>query len=239
MENWAFLGENKARRAPAARCPDCPAGHEHYWDPRRFTSKQKRGTFGALEERTVSGWSDCIVVLIDLIGIKKRALEGDSGASASMRSFHNLVQREVCSDLRTLDHAYLWNDSVLLFAYVNDRSGMYERAIHAADSLKRKIDLINPSYAIAVKGRAFPFHTGTGCTKVTVIKASSYAMANCFEIEAEAKRRKLHNKFWYIDVRIARKVYAAKAPDWIDVTLLPKGHRRRVYVHRGYLWNEV
>lgn len=183
----------------------------------------------------MSGWRDCIVVLMDLIGVKKRALEGDSAASVLMRSFHKLVRREMAGDLGALDHAYVWNDSVLLLAYVDGRREAYEKAIHAADNLKRKVDVTAPSYAIAVKGRAFPSNAGPDGTRVTVIKASSYAMANCFKIEAEAKRKRLH-KAWYIDVRIARKVRAAKAPEWIAVRLLPLGKRRRVYVHGGYLW---
>jgi hypothetical protein len=183
----------------------------------------------------VTGWSDSIIVLIDLIGVKKRALGGDSYASGLMRSFHKLVQREMARGLGALDHAYVWNDSVLLLAHVDDRPEAYERAIRAADDLKRKIDVMAPSFAIAVKGRTFPRNTSLDEARVTVIEASSYAMANCFEIEAEAKRSKLHMA-WYIDVRIARNVSAARAPKWFAVSLLPGGKRRRVYVHDGYLW---
>jgi hypothetical protein len=172
---------------------------------------------------------------MDLIGVKKRALDGDSAASALMRSFHRLVRRKMASGLDALDHAYVWNDSVLLLAHVDDRPESYERAIHAADDLKREVDRTASSYAIAVKGRVFPSNAGFDGARVTVIKASSYAMANCFEIEAEAKRRRLR-KAWYIDVRIARKVREARAPKWIAVPLLPGGKRRRVYVHGGYLW---
>jgi len=183
----------------------------------------------------VSGWNDCIVVLMDLIGVKRRALDGDSGASALMRSFHGLVRREMARGLDALDHAYLWNDSVLLLAYVDDRSEAYKKAIHAADNLKRKVDATAPSYAVAVKGRTFPSSAGLDGTRVTVIKASSYAMANCFAIESEAKSKRLR-KAWYIDMRIARKVREALAPEWIMVPLLPGGKHRRVYVHGGYLW---
>ena len=93
---------------------------------------------------------------MDMIGTKKRALDGNRAASASMRSFHQLVRREMTGGLHSLDHAYLWNDSVLLLAYVDDRPHVYENAIHAADDLKRKIDLIARWYAIAVKGCPFP-----------------------------------------------------------------------------------
>ena len=186
----------------------------------------------------MSGWNDCIVVFMDLIGVKKRALDGDSGASALMRSFHELVRREMAGGLGALDHAYVWNDSVLLLTYVDDRPEAYKKAIHAADNLKRKVDAITPSYAIAVKGRAFPSNADPDGTRVTVIEASSYAMANCFEIEAEAKSKRLR-KAWYIDVRIARMVREARAPEWITVPLLPGGKRRRVYVHGGHLGGGV
>jgi hypothetical protein len=185
---------------------------------------------------SVTVWADSIVVLMDLIGVKKRALNGNPSASALMRSFHKLVQWEMAGNLDALDHAYVWNDSVLLLARVDDRPEAYERAIRAADGLKRKVDVIAPNYAIAVKGRTFPSNVRLDGTRVTVIEASSYALANCFEIEAAAKREKLHST-WYIDVRIARKVRAAKALNWIEVPLLPGGKRRRVYLHDGHLWS--
>lgn len=186
----------------------------------------------------MSRWSDCIVVLMDLNGVKKRALAGDSAASASMRAFHQLVCREMAGGLRSLDHAYVWNDSVLLLAYVDSRPRAYEKAIHAADCLKRKVDATNRCYAIAVKGRAFPSRSKVQDSRVTVIRASSYAMANCFEIEEKAKANKLRSA-WYIDVRIARKVRQAKASKWIVVAMLPSGRNRRVYVHDEYLWDRV
>jgi hypothetical protein len=179
--------------------------------------------------------NDCILVLMDLIGIKKRALEGDAKASAVMRSFHELVEEEMITELSALDHAYVWNDSVLLLAYVNEESQRYQDAMRAADALKRKVDSISRSYAIAVKGRAFRTKTTDRNQRVTVIRASSYAMANCFEIEAQARAKKLRNA-WYVDVRIAREVPETKATTWISVIMLPGGKRRRVYVHNGYLW---
>jgi hypothetical protein len=186
----------------------------------------------------MSEWKDCIVVLIDLIGVKKRALAGDSSASTLMRSFHDLVRRMMGSDLGALDHAYVWNDSVLLLAYVDERPETYEQAIRAADKLKRKVDITASCYAIAVKGLAFPLNADPDSTRVTVISASSYAMANCFEIEAQVRSRKLQ-KAWYIDTRVAKKVRAARAPQWVTVPLLPGGKSRRVYVHDGYLWSEA
>ena len=183
-------------------------------------------------------WSDCIVVFMDLIGTKKRALEGNRTASTAMRSFHKLVRREMNADLRSLDHAYVWNDSVLLLAYVDDRLQTYENAMRAADELKQRVDATTQCFAIAVKGRAFPSKTSRADSRVTLIRASSYAMANCFRIEAQATAQKLRYD-WYVDVRIARKVRQARASKWIDVAMLPSGKRRRVYAHDGYLWSAL
>ena len=185
-----------------------------------------------------SRWRECVVVLMDLIGVKKRAIEGDTHGSALMRSFHRVVRGEMRKGLEALSHAYVWNDSVLLLAYVDSHPQLYEDAIRAADTLKRKVDAIAPSYAIAVKGRAFPTMPEAPNQRVTVIRASSYAMVNCFEIEAEAKKRKLR-KAWYLDARIVRRVGHIESNEWITVPLLPRGMRRRVYLRDGYLWTGV
>lgn len=185
----------------------------------------------------VSRWRDCIVVLMDLIDVKKRANEGDARASTLMRSFHDVVRCEMDRGLEALSHAYVWNDSVVLLASVDGQPQLYEAAIHAADDLKRKVDTIAPSYGIAVKGRAFPTTPATDGGRVTVIKASSYAMANCFEIEAEARRKALR-KAWYVDARIARQIRRIEKKEWIAVPLLPGGLRRRVYLLDGYLWGD-
>jgi hypothetical protein len=188
----------------------------------------------------LSKWRDCIVVFIDLIGIKKRAALGDSKASALMRSFHNKVRQEMRNSLSTLDHAYVWNDSVILLAYVDQGPRAYERALLDADSLKRKIDASSSvsSYAITVKGQAFPVTPTVDTNRVTVIQASSYAMANCFEVDAKIKKKKLR-KSWYVDTRIVREIEHLKSSEWIVVPFLPTGRRRRVYLYTGYLWGKV
>lgn len=71
----------------------------------------------------MSDWRKCIVVLIDLIGVKRQSLKGSSGGSSLMRKFHEVVCREMRAGLLTsLDHAYVWNDAVLLLAYLDERS---------------------------------------------------------------------------------------------------------------------
>jgi hypothetical protein len=60
-------------------------------------------------------------------------------------------------------------------------------------------------------------------------------MANCFEVEAEAKRKEFR-KAWYVDERIARNVPKARGAQWCSVKLLPDGKQRRIYTHDQYLW---
>src|SRR5437870_5633660 len=88
--------------------------------------------------------------------------------------------------------------------------------LRAAHRLKRTIDewmqkwTKKKSYAVAVKGRAFPELTdGQAMDRVTILRTSSYAMANCFEIEREVKKRKLR-KSWYLDDRLAKHIRHAQ-----------------------------
>src|SRR4051812_28424366 len=127
-------------------------------------------------------WRDCVVTLIDVIGVKKLKQVGE--ASKLMLGIHALVVQHKPS-LSSVVHAYVWNDSALLLSYVNKQNASFETALREAETLKRRIDNIAPSYAISVKGKSFPSQlpNGSDCG-VTVISASSWAMANCFEIEA-------------------------------------------------------
>lgn len=178
-------------------------------------------------------WKDCIVLYMDLIGTTKRALAKGSAASAIMREFHKVVLDTMESDLLSLNHAYVWNDAVLLVANVDHQ---FLNAMRAADALKRRIDATARCYAIAVKGRTFPTSTEGPSTRVTILRTSSYAMANCFRVEEVAKLKNLR-KDWYVDARIAKRVAQAKSTSWITVRMLPGGGRRRIYTHQGYLWN--
>jgi hypothetical protein len=189
----------------------------------------------------MSDWRDCIVILIDLIGVKRQALKGDSRASSLMRRFHQVVCQEMRGGLTSLDHAYVWNDAVLLLAYLDEH--VLQGSLHDAALLKRKIDGVKRSYAIAVMGQAFPSdspctsikrgNNGDHDARVIVMKASSYAMSNCFEIEAEVKARKLH-KAWYVDERIIKKL-GIPAEESITIKLLPEGIGRNIHMYPGDL----
>jgi hypothetical protein len=180
-------------------------------------------------------WRDCIVTLIDLVGIRKLTQRGD--ASKLMRELHKLVLQEK-NALRSVTHAYAWNDSVLLMCYVDGHDASFEEAIRDADRLKHRVDQLANSYAIAVKGQTFPpVRGGYKAGKVpgvTVIRASSWAMANCFEIEKRISSKL--RKPWYIDGRIKERIRTCQTFQTETVPLLPMNRPRTVYVFDGYLW---
>jgi hypothetical protein len=188
------------------------------------------------------GWRPGIVTVIDLIGVKKRA-ESTEG-STLMRQMHNFVRVRFDNGLDNHAHAYLWNDSILLLAYLNGKPGEKEAIVREADKLKAEVDadLGMPSYGIVVQGEMFPEDPiGSPLTsgqlaseaRTTIIKASSYAMANCFTIEAELKK---HRKTWYIDTWVADDLNISKPCVTAKVALLPSGKKRMVRMYSGNLW---
>ena len=191
-------------------------------------------------------WRDCVVVYMDLPDLKKEALAKQGRGSSLMRTFHSVLAEALSTGFPSLDHAYAWNDSVLLLAYVGASAASYTDCLRDVDLLKRQVDarIKRTSYAIAVKGQTFPGLPFTNrravdrTARLTILRTASYAMGNCFAIEKEAKSRKLR-KAWYLDVRIARRVPQLQSTQWISVPLLPTGKSRRVYVHAGYLWDGI
>ena len=183
----------------------------------------------------MADWRDCIVVYIDLQGTKNLAQKGNSEATGIMRAFHRkVVDERPKSYLSSIEQVYLWNDSALLLGYVDTHVQAYEQIIRAADSLKREVDEISMSYAVSVKGQAFP-RIGAQPSGTTVIEASSYALGNCMTVENVAKSKKLTCS-WYVDERIAKKVSATESKTSFGVRMLPDNQERTVYGHDGYLW---
>jgi hypothetical protein len=177
-------------------------------------------------------WRDCIVTLIDLIGIKKLSASG--AGSDLMQRLHLLVAQE-SSKLNSVDHIYVWNDSVLLLSYVNHRAASFQTAMRDADRLKRRIDTLGKSYAIAVKGQTFPQRHETSTDGLTVIGALSWALANCFEIERTLSSRL--RKPWYLDSWIKEKIQTRVHCHKEPVLLLPLNRGRAVYVFDSYLFD--
>lgn len=188
-------------------------------------------------ENRMSGFRDCIVTYIDLIGIGKAADRGDPRASQVMSDMHAFVTAAAVS-LQQQAFVYLWNDSILLLSYLDTPALQANAILKEADALKKQIDARWKSFAIAVQGQTFPTPptvvppSPTG-PRVHVLQASSYAMANCFIIEEELKT---HRMQWYIDSRISRYLAPAReARVSAEVQLLP-ANERRIDMYDGPLW---
>jgi hypothetical protein len=96
--------------------------------------------------------------------------------------------------------------------------------MHDAQLLKERIERLAKSYAVAVKGQAFPEPVEHD-PDVTCIAASSWAMANCFEI---ASKLRSENKAWYIDSRIANIISPGRRFRTRELTLLPLRESRGI-----------
>jgi hypothetical protein len=107
-----------------------------------------------------------------------------------------------------------------------------------ADDFKRRVDGLKESYAVAVKGRTFPAVSlpVVASEQVTVLDASSWAMANCFEIERHLRS---FRAAWYVDERIASKLTGTTPSTVHKVPLLPSGKPRVVRAFKDYLWNHA
>ena len=157
-----------------------------------------------------------------------------------MRDLHQVVAQAMNDKSRfpSVDRAYTWNDSVLLLAYVDRGEWQYEHALRDAAELKPEIDAVGErycvekSYAVAVKGQAFPppHHAPTSPVgRFVFIEASSYAMANSLKL-AECFKKNRHP--WYIDERIKDAVRNLGKPVYEKkVELLPKHEERTIYAY--------
>jgi len=191
----------------------------------------------------MSNWQDCVVSYFDMIGIRTRINSANSAASDLMRTFHCLVRNSIFNDMPTHDHAYVWNDSAAFLAFPQS-DGDYETIMRELNALKPKLDSICPSYAVCVKGQAMPepvcrygdeAEEQQEQPRFVFLKASSYAFANCFEIEKKLKRLRMD---WYVDSRIARKIPNFPKCDRHSVAMLPTGTKRSICVLKGSIWEQ-
>ena len=188
----------------------------------------------------MSNWQDCVVSLFDLIGIREKIKQRDSRASILMQNFHLLVRKRMFDGMPTHDKAYVWNDSALFLAFPRSKAE-YEKIMRELNAIKPKLDDICRTYAICVKGQAMPesvcqYDTGgVGEPRFVFLKASSYALANCFEIEKELKKLKMD---WYVDKRIVDKIPSFPNCKPHYVKMLPTLRKRYVHVHKGSIWKQ-
>ncbi len=187
-------------------------------------------------------WSSCIVTMFDLVGTRSLAATG-KGSSAMLL----LQQRAVAMINRGMplhSHGYVWNDSVLMLSYETKPAVVRRNVLAELDAFKQCLELECSAqlYAICVKGLAFPrdeisspvFDGQVGAQpRAVVLKTSSWAMANCFEIEKKLKHHRAH---WYIDSRVSDGVNLQAPFSSEDVPLLPKHEPRRIDMFRGSLF---
>ena len=178
-------------------------------------------------------WQESIVTLFDLVDAKRDASTGQ--ASKRMRRFHRLVVRELKDrSLPSIVHTYTWNDSAFVVSKVDKSTGSFGQALRDLHGFKKAIDnldTLRPSFAIAVKGQIFPSNQTGANQRVTVLRASSWAMANCFEIEKILKR---HRASWYVDTLIVKKVRGlGTAFRKKKVRMLPKNRERTVFLYKN------
>ena len=186
-------------------------------------------------------WKDCIVSLIDVIGMRTIIAKGDSEGSLAMRRFWEIVEADVTHHMSAHQHAYCANDSVWLLADVSEGAEAYAAALREVATLKEAIDTFHRSYAICVKGQPFPpplpipntSRTRGNQPEFVYLRISSYAWANCHEIEKifQKYENKSRRADWYIDERIAQKIPALPKPHGQHkITMLPEGNEREIYL---------
>jgi hypothetical protein len=182
-------------------------------------------------------FEDAIVAYVDLIGTIKNV--EDSAATLLMRGMHRDVQGALSDNdaLQAIAHAYAWNDSLLLVLQTPEPA-TYRKALQDVAALRSRLSV--PSYAIVVKGQIFPPLPPAPATadRLTVLRSSSFAMANCLHIEplAKVKAKELRRlnqptPCWYIDERIVDHVGELRtlAIDHFVAPMLPTGGLRTVW----------
>lgn len=182
-------------------------------------------------------WRDCVVTLIDVIDIRSLSEGKKGGAASKMRQLHKLLASRMgdASSMPGIAHAYAWNDSVLLLGFLQAPNSSTQILAEISEFKKCVDDQVGKSYAVSVKGQTFPEisqpqESARGSSRCTVLRASSYAMANCFLIE---KQLKTHRADWYIDSRLSKSLseqpFARE-----EVSVMPVKKKRCILMFKGY-----
>lgn len=172
-----------------------------------------------------------MITYIDLAGTKVDAETGE--ASKRMQRLHQVVAEAVSGHaLASISHAYTWNDSVIAVSRVRDAAGSFIEILRDLEVLKTRIDSVSRNYVVCVKGLAFPRFKTSRARRVTILETSSWAMANCFVIEAALKK---HRANWYIDGRIIRRIQGLRPTGRERVRMHPKSKTRWIYFFKSDL----
>ena len=143
------------------------------------------------------------------ISSESRILLKSSQASTIMRKFHNVVMQAMAGNSNDrLMRAYTWNDSVLLLAYVDKNRHDYESVLRQVDCLKQKIDSVRKSYAVVVKGQAFPPPEGQNTSPNGTVRLHRSIKLRYGELYGNSgnvfSRENRHQ--WYLDQRIESEI---------------------------------
>lgn len=185
----------------------------------------------------MSDFRNCVVSYIDMDGMKDLLDKDTRGAVTKFRELHRTIER-VGPTLTSHEEICFWNDSILVVAFVEDNSDAYEQVMQNVFTIKQEVDKVNPSYAICVKGQAFP-PPGINQSKgnhaipgLIYLQASSLAFANCFKIEGLAKKNGWRMQ-WYIDDRIIDHIRASSPDTTQRIFLFPRERPCILHMFKG------
>lgn len=197
----------------------------------------------------------CIVGFLDINGIRLDIQQNKPTAIQAMDSLERTAYGYASQDQGWYDGLYVWNDSALVVTYLDVYGrtvlstfrSLHEFKAKLSQSLGLKRDNNVSIYAICVKGMAFVPEldgvranipaAGSTESKYVYVRASSMALANCFEIETKLGRK--HLKEWYVDERIYRDcpaIVRAKLKTVDELEMYPDMEKRKVYMGSGPLF---
>jgi|GEM_PF-870043 len=190
----------------------------------------------------MADWRDCIVSYIDMIDVGALLRSRSRGAVDKMRKMHKGVM-DTSAKLVAHAEVCLWNDSVLMVGFVTGSRTSYRDVMTEVCAVKEVVDAVRKSYAICVKGQAFPRPpsgmerqpSDSGRPSLIYLQASSLAFANCFVIE-ELARAKKSNSEWYIDNRIRTKLSLRQGDRSEELKLYPRSTIRKIHMYNGSFW---
>src|SRR5690606_6648869 len=186
-----------------------------------------------------SGWTSCIVTVLDLIGTRKQTASG-TGSSLMLR-MHRCAAECIRNGMPLHKQGYIWNDSVLLLS--EKASTIKERldVLFELEGVKRELEAACGVglYAVSVKGKAFPSvalppaERAEDEGRAVILKTSRWAMANCYAIERALGK---HRAAWYLDSRLTRGLKLPPLFKSEPVELLPDSEAREIHMFKGPLF---
>lgn len=192
----------------------------------------------------MSSWQKCIITYLDFPGVKELAASGKG--SRLMLKIHRHATSNAQAILRLHTGAYIWNDSILLvahFSHPKEKKAILKEQSAFKVAIGARFPKSHQPYAIVVQGKSLPSLGFTNNSRpnsplqVVILKSSSWAMANCFEIEHALRKKKTQKKaLWYIDKRVIKSTKLKNKQYYKKLPLLPSSKCRDiVMLHDDHL----